>query len=258
MRLSQIGKMTLSAILLALAILMTFLAKLIPMGSFSFLRFSLTPSIVIFCSLACGPIYGAIVGAASDLIPAFTFSTGQYNFLLTIVYALLGILPWVLSKLFPLLKEGEQKKWPLYVVIGLIGVMYALVAVFFYATPYLNEAFGDAGVWLKPLILGLLALGVAALIVGILLFGKRDQKVSWSNLVLIATISEILLMLIGKSLAFWIFYSWIADIRFGATYWYFFSMLLVGTPINVLLIAGMNRLYFALGTRLLSVQGDNR
>ena len=81
-------KITFSAMLLAMAVVSTFVAKTIPMGPFYYLRFSLTPALVIYTSLSLGPLYGAIVGAAADLIPAFALptGTGDWNFLITLVY----------------------------------------------------------------------------------------------------------------------------------------------------------------------------
>ena len=63
-----IRNITSAAILTALSIISTMVFKLIPMGDLVFLRFSLTPSLIMFASLALGPFYGAVVGVAADFI----------------------------------------------------------------------------------------------------------------------------------------------------------------------------------------------
>jgi hypothetical protein len=52
--------------------------------SFLFLRFSLTPALVIYTSLALGPLYGAIVGGFRRSHSGFCLYQGSYNFLITI------------------------------------------------------------------------------------------------------------------------------------------------------------------------------
>jgi len=125
--LSPTQKITFSAMLIALAVLSTFIAKTINMGGFSFLRFSLTPALVIYTSLTLGPVYGAIVGASADLIPAFTYSQGEYNFLITIVYVILGILPWLLEKITRHFRTFLKKPLCLlWVWHGLFGIIVAI------------------------------------------------------------------------------------------------------------------------------------
>ena len=46
--LTSTQKITFAAMLTALAVIATFIAKTIPMGSFTFLRFSLTPALVVY------------------------------------------------------------------------------------------------------------------------------------------------------------------------------------------------------------------
>lgn len=92
-RFTEIEKVSYSALLTAIAVVLGSVSKFIVIPHFgSFLSFSFTPSIVLFASLALGPVYGAIVGALADFLPAMLVPTGAYNFLLTITYALLGFL----------------------------------------------------------------------------------------------------------------------------------------------------------------------
>ena len=94
-----IRNITSAAVLTALSIISTIIFKLIPMGDLVFLRFSLTPSIIMFTSLVLGPFYGVVVGIVSDFIPAMVAATGAYNFFITIVYGILGVLPWIFEKI---------------------------------------------------------------------------------------------------------------------------------------------------------------
>ena len=89
-RFNSIEKITLAATLLAIAVVLGTITKTIRIPHLSFLSFSFTPALVVFASLCLGPVYGAVVGGLSDLIPAFLYPTGAYNFLLTIVFVFIA------------------------------------------------------------------------------------------------------------------------------------------------------------------------
>jgi len=239
--LSPTQKITFSAMLIALAVLSTFIAKTINMGGFSFLRFSLTPALVIYTSLTLGPVYGAIVGASADLIPAFTYSQGEYNFLITIVYVILGILPWLLEKITRHFRTFLKKP---YIFYGVLAAIFAIITTIFYATDWLDISFGAAAYWGKPTVLALVFVLDVGLCVGLYYTNKYYQKrilehpdiPSPNEIASIALVSEILVMDLFKALAFWAFYTWIANAKFALSYGFIFSMLLMGSPLDVLII----------------------
>jgi ECF transporter S component (folate family) len=242
-QLSPTRKMTIAAMLLALSVIMTFIAKTIPMGPFYYLRFSLTPALVIYTSLSLGPLYGAIVGAAADLIPAFALptGTGDWNFLITLVYVVLGILPWALQLATKHFRGQLRKPWFLY---SLLAIDLVILACFFYATNWLDSSFGDAAIWAKPTILAVLFLLDIGLGFGLYYTNKYYQKrileypdiPSPNEIAFIGLVSEVVVMDALKALAFWAWYNFMANNTFPLSFGLVFSMLLMGSPLNVLLI----------------------
>src|SRR5574344_1964022 len=93
-------KITFSAMLFVLAVFSTMVFKLVSIPGLGFVRFSLTPAIVIYASLSLGPLLAATVGIGGDLTSALIepISNGlggsSINILITIVYGLLGVCPW--------------------------------------------------------------------------------------------------------------------------------------------------------------------
>lgn len=233
-------KITFSAILLAFGIVSTMVFKMIPMGNFSFLRFSLTPSIVIFSSIWLGPLYGAIVGILSDLLPAFILSQGAYNPFLSVAYGLLGILPYFL---FVVAKKAPKLFDNLYAVGSVFLLFFVLLVLGFYCNSSLDAAFGENGVWLKPLILAIIgASDIALLFLLCLLEKKRKQnplatfeETHVMSLGVTCAISEFMAMTIGKSLAFFLFFLINGGGSSPFSYWYLFSMLIIGTAPSTLL-----------------------
>lgn len=239
--LTPLQKLSFSAIILALSLIITFIAKEIPMGNFYFLRFSLAPSLIVFASLTLGPLYGAIVGALTDLIPAFLLPMGAYNPFITLVYLLLGILPWVLEKLTRRFRTVLQRPYVFYILLFLVFV--SLVGLF-YGTSFLDNSFGTAAIWAKPVVLAITAFLDVGLCFG-LHFENRyfEKKIldysdipSPNEIAVISFICEILLMVVLKSLAFYGLFWIVGGEAPAASFWVVFSMLLMGSSFEVLII----------------------
>jgi hypothetical protein len=101
---------------------------------------------------------GAVVGICSDLIPALIepFSSGSFgaaiNPLVTVVYGLLGVLPWALALLY---QESTGtplgKPWFVYAVLALT---YAGLAGIFYGSDLLDAGLGDNPILVKSILMG--------------------------------------------------------------------------------------------------------
>jgi hypothetical protein len=247
---TPVQKVTFSAMLIALAVIATFLAKTVSMGPFYYLRFSLTPALIIYTSLALGPFYGALVGAAADLIPAFALSQGEYNFLITIVYVVLGVLPWLLEKLTKHFRSSLKSPYYFY---GLLALLFVALVCIFYATPLLDSSFMvkdqngevyDASLWAKPTILAIVFVLDVGLGVGLYFTNRYYQKrildypdvPSPNEIAIIGLICEVVVMDFLKAGAFWVFYNWVSSSTFPLSFGFVFSMLIMGAPLNVLLI----------------------
>lgn len=233
-KLSLTQKITFAAILLAFGIVSTMVFKMVPMGNFSFLRFSLTPSIVIFSSLWLGPFFGAVVGVFSDLLPAFLLSQGAYNPFLSVAYALLGILPFYV---FQFSKRAPKLFNNVYCVSFFFLFLFVLLLLAFYCNSSLDSAFGSDGVWLKPLILTIIFVSDVGLIFLLSFLEKKrwrnpianSEEKNVMSLGVTCAISELVTMTIGKSLAFFLFFLINGGGSSPFSYWYLFSMLVIGT-----------------------------
>lgn len=234
-----IRNITSAAVLTALSIISTIIFKLIPMGDLVFLRFSLTPSIIMFTSLVLGPFYGAVVGIVSDFIPAMVAATGAYNFFITIVYGILGVLPWIFEKITS--KFRSSLKPPFAVFIAMVVILAGLAAVLFFTDFIGGTVFkGEHVLVAKFIILGIMVLVSVACCLSVTLTNRRfEQNVleysdipSPNETALISLLCEVLVMTVLKSLAFFLFY-FIFGNGYSPSFEYFFMMLLLGLPANV-------------------------
>lgn len=243
--LSSIQKITLTSMLLVLDVLFTHFLRTPTIGSLPFLRISLGPSIVIFSSLLLGPFYGAIVGGAGDLIGIFIFSglEGQINPLITIVYALLGVLPWCLMRVFSRFRESLKKP---YFLVAVMGLMLILLVCLFYAIPstseYFKNGFGEISIWMEPLILSLTAFFFLVAGFGLFFMNRHFEKNSELaslpspyEMAMICLISEVILMVGLLPLAFYLFYNFMADEIWPISYGTLFSCMFVFTGIKVVI-----------------------
>lgn len=244
--LSITQKITLTAMLLVLDIVATHILRTPMLGNLPFIRLSLGPALVIYASLLLGPFYGAIVGGLGDLLGILVFSgiEGQINFLLTIVYALLGILPWCLEKLTRHFRKSLQKP---YFIFGAMLVVLILLACLFYVIPstkdYFSNGFGSIASWIEPLILALTALFDIIAFFG-LFFANRffeKNKKEYENvpspyeMAVISFLCEISLMMCLKPLAFYLFYNFLSSSVFPISYAVLFSCMFVFGGLNIVI-----------------------
>lgn len=244
-RLSPTFKICLSAMLLVLDIVATHVIRTPAIPAFPFLRLSLGPALIIFTSLFLGPFYGGVVGAMGDLLGILLFQgiEGQINPLITIVYALLGIVPGLLVKLTKKVRKPLSKPYALFVSMG--GLLVLLTALFYWipsSRDYFLSGFGDTASWAMPLILGLTALfdvlGAIGLVFSNRYFQKRgiDETLpSPYEIAYISLICEIVLMVLLKPLAFYAFYNWMASDPFPIDYSVLLATMLVFSSLDIVL-----------------------
>lgn len=239
--LKQIEKITLSAMLLAISVILGSITKMISIPHLSFISISFTPTIVIFASLTLGPIYGAIIGGLADLLPAFIMPTGAYNFLLTIVYVLLGIFPWLIEKL----TKRIRKFFPFSIVtICLIFLVLALEIYFFYGTDILDKRLSYYSPYVKIIILSISVLMDIATSIALILtdyhFKKKGKDLSLpspSEIAFISFFLEITLLVLLRGLAYYLYFIVISSTGYQVAYELIISMLCISAPLDILLIS---------------------
>ena len=239
MKLSQVQKITLSGLLLALTIILTRMTPLQNFPLIPWIRISLGPSLIIFSSILLGPIYGAIVGAGSDILGIVLFpnSLGYgINPLFTLVYGLLGVLPWLL---YFLIKRINVR----FLEISLVGgasilVFGALVYfIFFSSTIASNYSFE---LWHKILIVSIAFVLFVATIT--LLFvieryykSKYGELASPFKIAFVVLVSEVLLMLLLNS--------FVKTFTFEVNFWIIFFaqaiVFFIDVPLNTFVVEGL-------------------
>lgn len=231
-------KISMAAMLLAISFVLTIVSKTINMGNFFFVRFSFAPGIVVGASLLLGPFFGGLIGVLTDLLPALVYPTGAFNVFITLVYLLLGVCPYYLLKLLKGAPDWLLMALPIFVLIILEGVL----AFLFYGTTLLDASFGEAAEWAKVLILVACFTVFPLLEILLIILSKRmkltlSSSVSTSEMVCISCICELVIMVVLKALAFFLFYEFLAGGENAFSFSFIFSMLLVGAIPDVILMS---------------------
>ncbi len=206
MKLDAVQKITLSGIFIALVIILTrFLAiQYIPV--IPFVRISLGPALIIFSSLLLGPVYGGIIGGLSDFLGILLVPNPQgfmVNPFITLVYTLLGVLPWV--TLFVIKKIKMTKSAP-FIFFGAIFSIWLFVLFFLvfndsitlYGTPYLFNALSKTLIIVISFLLSAL-LSVAIFFTNRFIVSKNIDGTLLATpyqVAFVALVTEVLLMLL--------------------------------------------------------------
>ena len=127
--LDQISKIALAGLFIAIAVILQKVLAINYIPIIPFVRVSPGgPAIIIFASLLLGPWYGLLVGGASDIIGYFIFDASGFGFFptITLIYTLLGLLPYFLFFIF---KKVRSQKTSLIFTIALMFACLATVLV---------------------------------------------------------------------------------------------------------------------------------
>lgn len=138
-KLSQVQKICLSGILLALIIVFTKVLSVQNLPALPFVRISIGPALIIFTSLILGPVYGGIVGGLSDLLGYFIvdFTGLPPYYLFTLQYFLLGFFAYFIVRLFLLIKKTYVS---LIINITLSSLIYIGLLIYLTYSDCLNFA----------------------------------------------------------------------------------------------------------------------
>ena len=239
MKISQVQKITLSALLLALTIILTRITPLQNFPLIPWVRISLGPALIIFSSILLGPLYGAIVGAGSDILGIVLFPNSlgyAINPLFTLVYGLLGVLPWIL---YILVKRIKNKYVPIITFLGASVLVYAALVIFIFLVPTIFDNYSFE-LWHRILIVSIAFVLMIGTVISIFFINKFYQKrygeiFSPYKIAFVCLISEILVMLFLNSL--------VKTVTFEVNYWViFFAQLVVffiDVPLNTFVVEGL-------------------
>lgn len=203
-----VKKITLSGLLIALVIIVTRLFSIQNIPVAPFVRISLGPALIIFSSIYLGPIYGLVVGACSDIFGILIFQNVLgygINPLFTLVYGLLGLLPYFIFKAF---KNIKNSKINFCIFCSILAALFLFVIVYLFT----NNSITLSGktytllLWQKFTIIGVLLVLSILIIIALFytnrLFMKKYQQDNLATypIGISALICEVLIMLILNSI----------------------------------------------------------
>ena len=240
MKISQVQKITLAALLLALTIILTRITPLQNFPLIPWVRISLGPALIIFTSILLGPIYGAIVGAGSDILGIVLFPNALgygINPLFTLVYGLLGILPWLV---FFLIKRVKNEHISL-ICLGIASILVFLTLIYFIFFSKIVAENYNFETYIKWIIVSIAFVLLAANII-LLFFINRYFKKKYGedivlpyNIAFVSFISELVLMLFLNSL--------VKTVTFEVNYWVIFFaqaiVFFIDIPLNTFVVEGL-------------------
>lgn len=260
-KLNSVQKITFAAMFLVFNIIAINISAYISIPGFSFVRPSLSPAIVMFSSLFLGPFYGALIGAGGDALAILMRAqVGSFNPLITVLYGLLGVLPWALEKLTKNFRTGLKKPYAFYVAAALL---LSLLAVLFYGTTILDSSFGGAAFWAKPTILSLSIVLTIGCFVALYFLDRKYQKQildyadlpSPNEVAFISLFSEIALMVLLKGLAFYVYFRFLSNNSFPLEYGFVASTLTMMAPFDILLNTFVVTFLLLLSKKLMRAYG---
>ena len=198
------------------------------------MRISLGPALIIFASLVLGPIYGGIVGGLSDILGIVLVPNAlgyAINPWFTLVYTLLGILPWCLFKLFSLIKKEKLLFW---IFNSFLLGLWVFITVYI----LLNETIANVTFLLYQRILIIAISFVLLAATGVLIYFinkrfKKNNDISVMNVAFVSLISEILIMLILNSIVKSIFF----EIDFLVIFFFQAIVFFIDVPLNTFVVS---------------------
>ncbi len=109
-KIDSVQRIAIGGLLLALIIIFTRFLSFQNIPLIPFVRISIGPALIIFASLLLGPIYGGIIGGLSDILGILLVPNAlgySINPFFTLIYTLLGVLPWCVFKLVDFIKSNK-------------------------------------------------------------------------------------------------------------------------------------------------------
>ena len=193
--LSEIQKICLAGLFIALAVIMQKVVAINYIPVLPFVRVSFCgPALIIFASILLGPIYGALVGAASDLLGYLIFDPRTYPpFLqITAIYFVLGFGSYFV---FSLVRSIKNKKVMAVIEIGTLSLIWVAATMFL----ILNQKVQLVFKIVVPIVSGLLFVGL--ILFSLFYKGKEDNPfISPLHLCFASFICDFLFLLIFGSL----------------------------------------------------------
>ena len=245
-------KIALAAMLLAFNILATRLLGFVqPAPIFSFNRLGISSAITIFSSVFLGPLFGCVVGVGGDALGWLLMGqwTGTFNVFLSVYYALIGILPYVMVRIFGKKLESNIS---IGILLGFLSVVFAAMLFFL----WLDGNFANRIIGWNVNLLGarifitsVSSVLFVALVTFLFIFKKR-KKTTEVGMIYWTCAAVELLAIFAKPLAFYLFCLAFLDTDIETAWHVSYSMLVMlscvfAIPDLIINVIGLRLLFWS-------------
>ena len=168
--LTEIQKICLAGLFMALAVILQKVVAVNYIPALPFVRVSFCgPALIIFASILLGPIYGALVGIASDLLGYLIFDPRTYPpFLqITAIYFVLGFVSYFV---FSLVRSINNRKLMLGIEVGTLAAIWIAAFLFLLLNANVELVFKIV----VPIVSALLFIGLV--LFSVLFKGKEESQ----------------------------------------------------------------------------------
>lgn len=238
MKLSPVVKISLSGLILALVIIFTRFLSVQNIPFLPFVRISIGPALIIFASILLGPIYGGIIGGASDILGIFLVPNAlgyPINPWFTLVYTGLGILPWCIYKLVKLIKNDKVSL----IVMGAILLgLWLFVVIYGSRQNYILDKEFTLSAKLIIFVLSFLMIAGTIILIILIKHHYDNEVLSPYNIAILSIIVEVVVMLLANSFAKSFFFG----IEFKIVFFMQAIIFFIDIPMNTILISYLLKL----------------
>lgn len=239
MKLNTVTKICLSGLILALTVIFTRFLSIQNIPVLPFVRISIGPALIIFASLLLGPLFGGVIGGASDILGILLVPNAlgySINPWFTLIYTLLGILPWCVYQLF---KKIKNEKILLIIFGATLFALWMFVLVF----GLLNDKVGSVNfeLWQKILIFSLSFVMCFLILIIVYFINKHFKRSGDINIMSVAftcLIAEIIVMLIGNTIVKSIFF----EVDFLVILFFQSIVFFINIPLNTVVVGYLLKL----------------
>lgn len=188
-----------SALFVAISVILAYFRIYIPLFGFPSVRFSISEIPIFLAGSLFGPVYGAMVGFASDLISFMLTSSGAYHFGFTLNAILVGFIPGVVF--YSIRKKDMSIAFgKVNIILAGVALIGALVYINFIGIYELDEVMIIMGMPVNVILSTLMILLVIALsfVVAKLkkIYSNHETFYSIDKLIFIACMNYIAINLI--------------------------------------------------------------
>lgn len=168
--LTEIQKICLAGLFMALAVILQKVVAVNYIPALPFVRVSFCgPALIIFASVLLGPFYGAIVGAASDLLGYLIFDprTNPMFIQITAIYFVLGFVSYFV---FSLVRSINNRKLMFGIEVGTLAAIWIAAFLFLLLNANVELVFKIV----VPIVSALLFIGL--ILFSVLFKGKEENQ----------------------------------------------------------------------------------